>query len=89
MAKEQENDLDIGLDAALSDYYNPEDWKRRIYAERATLEYRIQRLMAFMESPRYDKLTEVDRRLLVEQHRYMYEYYEVLGKRIIRFQVEE
>lgn len=64
-------------------------WKARVMDERAGLEHRLQRLISFIESPRFDKLTDVDQRLLSEQFRYMRDYYETLGKRIIRFNVEE
>lgn len=72
-----------------NDFFEIEEWKQRVLDERAGLEYRMQRLLAFVESSRFEKLSDTDQRLLSEQVRYMRDYYEVLGRRIVRFDVKE
>jgi hypothetical protein len=59
--------------------------QQRVVAEKAELDERLNKLLAFNSTQTYQELPAEDRDLLFEQASYMQAYSSVLGLRIARF----
>ena len=60
------------------------DFRVRLFDEYTQLTQRIERLKAFILSPQYDTLPEIDRTDLKEQLGHMEGYFKVLTRRVSR-----
>lgn len=61
------------------------DWQQRVRDEKAELDERTTKLLAFMDTDPYGKLEMHDQLLLREQLRHMQWLSDILGQRIARF----
>lgn len=59
--------------------------ERRVIAERAELEGRLDLLTAFLATPKFESLTEIEQQLLVKQSGAMVALSDVLAERIALF----
>lgn len=59
--------------------------QERVVAEKQELDEKRTKLAAFIVGPIFSALDEIDRDLLTEQNDIMYEYSDVLRRRIERF----
>lgn len=61
------------------------NFKERVLLEHSELESRMKSLCAFFDTPAFQDLADVDKRLLAQQYAHMEDYKWVLSKRIERF----
>jgi hypothetical protein len=59
--------------------------QQRVVEEKAALDEKLAKLLAFFDTPTYNDLPHVDRLLLIAQHTHMLAYSATLGTRIARF----
>lgn len=61
--------------------------QQRVIEEKAALDDKLMKLMAFFDSSTYANLPTEDRILLIAQHTHMKAYSDTLGTRIARFKL--
>lgn len=59
--------------------------QQRVVEEKAALDDKMAKLLAFFDTPTYAALATEDRLLLIAQHTHMRAYSDTLGTRIARF----
>ncbi len=60
-------------------------YQQRVVDEKAELDTRREKLIAFIQSPEFDRISVKDRSLLTRQLMFMDDYSAVLGERICAF----
>jgi hypothetical protein len=58
------------------------EWKKRLSEEYVELSQRIAKLKSFLESEEFEKLDELNQKLLAKQVNVMIDYKNILAKRI-------
>lgn len=61
------------------------EWQERVVKERGELVEKADKLSTFLHSARAEEIADVDRTLLILQHKAMAEYATILEWRIARF----